>query len=102
MLDQSSGHCKVREDGLVVSKMNVNYGGKASNMRDTTIHEVGEFGAQLTVGDRQSMNFSESDRGPFWMDDAECASSKYNIEKNTNSVRQKTKIELLQDLQKKE
>ena len=57
MLDQSSGHCKVREDGLVVSKLNVNYGGKASNMRDTTIHELGEFGVQLTVGDRQSMNF---------------------------------------------
>ena len=35
------------------------------------------------------------------MDDSECASSKYDIEKNTNSVRQKTKIELLQDLQKK-
>ena len=32
LFDQSSGHCKVRGDGLVISNMNVNYGGKASIM----------------------------------------------------------------------
>ena len=51
MYDQSSGHCKKREDGLVVNNMNVNYGGKVTNMRNTVINEIGDFNGELTIGD---------------------------------------------------
>ena len=56
MLDQSSGHCKVREDGLLVNRMNVSYGGKISCMRETTVTGVGEFAATLTTGQCQKLS----------------------------------------------
>ena len=55
MFDQSSDHCKVRTDGLLVSNMNVTYGGNVNTMRDTIIKEVGESNLSLTVGGKQNM-----------------------------------------------
>lgn len=74
--DQSSGHTKMRKDGLTTSKMNVSYGGKASNMNETTIQEVGPFKGLLTIGQKQSMVFTKDDHGPFWMNEDQRLSSK--------------------------
>ena len=37
LYDQSSGHTKLREDGLAISNMNLLYGGAVPDMHDTKI-----------------------------------------------------------------
>ena len=67
LFDQSSGHTKMREDGLNINKMNVAYGGNVPQMHLTTIKELGPYPATLSVGQQQSLIFSDEDSGPFWM-----------------------------------
>ena len=55
--DQSPGHMKHREDGLLVLNMNSSFGGAATTMRDTVINEVGPFKGTLNIDDVQHMNF---------------------------------------------
>ena len=40
LFDQSSGHMKCREDGLIVNKMNSSYGGAATKIHDTVVKEI--------------------------------------------------------------
>ena len=83
LFDQSSGHCKVRDDGLVANKMNVKYGGRVRNMRDSKIKDIGEFNGTLKAGDIQNMNFKEGDEGPFWLSPMQALSKKYDVVKDT-------------------
>ena len=69
LFDRSSGHTKMRPDGLNPSNMNISYGGAVSNMRDTTVSEIGKYNSVLNVGDTQICSFDSSDVGPFWMTD---------------------------------
>jgi len=78
LCDQSSGHMKHREDGLLVLNMNSSFGGAATTMRDTVINEVGPFKGTLNIDDVQHMNFSPHDSGPFWMSSLEKLSTKYD------------------------
>ena len=55
LFDQSSGHTKMQNDGLVVSNMNVSYGSAIAKMHDSNIEEVGEYAGLLKVGDTQTM-----------------------------------------------
>ena len=45
--------CKMREDGLVVLKMNVSYGGKVNIMRDGKLKKVGVYSPKLSIGEVQ-------------------------------------------------
>ena len=101
LLDQSSGHCKVREDGLVINRMNVSYGGRLNNMRDTIVPEVGTFPSILTPGDTQTMHFKDNNIGPFWLSNEERLAQKYNVSRNTVTTRNRTKTELLMELNRK-
>ena len=48
MFDQSSGHCKKKEDGLNVNAMNKEYGGKQRKMRETEVQmELSQKNKQL-------------------------------------------------------
>ena len=57
MLDQSSGHGRMREGSLNVNLMSLKFGGKQDNLRDTTIKEIGPYHHILEIGDTQSMCF---------------------------------------------
>ncbi|KAI2509347.1 hypothetical protein MHU86_5100 [Fragilaria crotonensis] len=96
LFDHSSGHAKQRPDGLNHLRMNRSYGGKATHMRTTLIEQeegyLGSFPRTLEPGDTQSLVFSESDSGPFWLSDSqrdECRRDKrygtFNNVKLTNT-----------------
>ena len=76
LFDHSSGHSKERPDGLNQHRMNRSFGGKAvPRMRSTEIIQeegfLGPLDRTVEPGDTQSLVFSPSDTGPFWMTDAE-------------------------------
>jgi hypothetical protein len=75
LYDHSSGHAKQRPDGLNHFWMNCSYGGKATHMRTTLIEQregyLGSFPQILEHGDTQSLVFSETDSGPFWLSDSQ-------------------------------
>jgi len=79
LFDQSSGHTKMRPDGLNVANMNISYGGAVNQMRDTSVTEVGQYSSLLNVGDLQILSFVDGDNGPFWMNDAERLETKDDI-----------------------
>jgi hypothetical protein len=71
-VDHSSGHLNEQSDGLMVSAMNVRWGGKASAKRDKVI-EGGCLGPdppvlngrQLAIGSVQKMVFEDDSPPPF-------------------------------------
>lgn len=65
LFDQSSGHTKMRSDGLSISNMNISCGGALNKMRDTTVTEVGPYASTLEVGDVQRFSLVDGDNGPF-------------------------------------
>ena len=69
-------------------------------MHSTAIEEIGPFTASLTIGDTQEMTLTEANSGPFWMSDEERISSKYDIIREGNVSRSRTKVELLKDLRR--
>ena len=78
LFDQSSGHIKKRNDGLVASRLNVSYGGGSPSMHDTIVEDFGAFPSILSLGDTQQLSFQESDIGPFWMDAEARLNSKFD------------------------
>jgi len=71
LFDHSCGHDRGREDGLNVSNMSVNWGGKQRKIRSTKITQeqgfLGPHSPKLQVGDTQSMIFENEDEGPYYM-----------------------------------
>ena len=80
LFDHSCGDDKQREDGLNAENMEKGYGGKQSKLRDTKILTkvgyLGDFPSQLKEGDIQSIQLSEGDDGPFYLNAAERISKK--------------------------
>ena len=101
LFDQSSGHTKLTSDGLHVGSMNVSYGGATTSMHDTVINEVGPYESLLDIGQKQLMNFSESDEGPFWLTSENKIASKYNRSVEGSTRMKKTKTEMLIELRRK-
>ena len=91
----------MRESGLTTTKMNVNYGGAVPTMRSTTIQEVGNYQAQLSIGDTQELSFKEGDDGPFWMTPQQQLENKFDQLLGTYTEKERTKVELLVELRKK-
>jgi hypothetical protein len=71
LFDHSWGYNRGMEDGLNVSNMSVNWGGKQHKIRSTKIIQeqgfLGLHSPKLQVGDTQSMIFENEDEGPFYM-----------------------------------
>jgi hypothetical protein len=99
LFDQSSGHARKRHDSLNVVGLNGSWGGKQKKMRDTMIVDgcLGIHNSLLTIGDVQSMTFSETDEGPINMAINMRQSMKYDVVVGKKKVA-KTKSELLQEL----
>jgi hypothetical protein len=93
----SLGHAKQRPDGLNHHKMNRTFGGKATRMRNTFIEQeqgfLGNFPSILEAGDTQSLVFSDSDPGPFWLSDAKKkrAATTKDLEVSTMSICQQAR-----------
>lgn len=99
--DQSAGHTKKRKNGLAANKMNVSWGGKAPEMRETEIKELGPHNPILTIGEIQHMVFRECDPGPFYVSDDQKAATKYDVTLTNETIkRKKVKAELLVELRK--
>ena len=76
LMDQSSGHGKAAKGSIEVSKLNKFWGGSTNavrEMKDTIIKEVGTYNyndtenPQLQINDVQKLQFSPSDKGPFYL-----------------------------------
>ena len=52
LFDQSSVHTKVKEDGLLVDTVNVNYRGAVAAMHVKTVVELGTYTPILKVGEQ--------------------------------------------------
>ena len=81
--------------------MNMFWGGKQGNLRKTKIKELGPYHSILSVGDEQSMNFTEDDFGNFYLSTAEKTWRKYAITLDERKKRDRTKGEILFDLKAK-
>ena len=80
LYDQSAGHTKIRGDGLNVNCMNVAPGGVVPKMRSTIIPEIGDYPTNFKVGDEQYLSFGYSDKGPFWLNEDDRITTKYEVE----------------------
>ena len=69
----------MRDDGLLVSNMNISYGGAVNTIHDSVIKELGPFESKLKICEVQKMVFTKHDRGPFWLSSLECIKSKYEL-----------------------
>ncbi len=105
LFDHSSGHSKKRHGGLDAANMNSGFGGGQPFMRYSNIIQIdgylGPFDPTLAVGDEQSMTFSPTDVGPFWMDAAEREERRFDRPKTNAAApqpRNKSKKDLAVEL----
>ncbi len=100
--DHSSGHDRLRPDGLNVNEMNKYFGGVTNyKMRASTIADrtyLGPHTSTLSVGDIQHMQFRDGDEGPFWMTVQQREQSKNDHESDEIQVKKYTKKELIDQL----
>jgi hypothetical protein len=98
LFDHSSGHAKQRPDGLNHFRMNRSYGGKATHMQTTLIEQeeghLGSFPRILEPGDTQSLVFSETDSGPFWLLDSQKDECRHDKRSGTFNDVKLTSIEM--------
>ena len=78
LMDQSSGHGKMRDGALKANSMSVRYGGKQGKLRKTKIKEVDTYWRILNIGDEQLMVFGDNDVGPFYLTTEDQICRKYN------------------------
>ena len=102
--DHSSGHDRLRPDGLNVNQMNKMFGGTQSQMRDTKILDdtyLGPFEhpTKLKIGDTQKMTFDVNDNGPFWMSDQERVDNKFDCELEKDERKKYTRAQLIEMIQ---
>ena len=105
MFDASSGHRKKRENGLDVSNMNKEYGGKQSNIRNSLIAAehgyLGPYSPRLEQGDTQKMTFDTNDEGPFYLSEKERDEKRDDKVEHQHIETDKTKTDLIEELTRK-
>jgi hypothetical protein len=106
LFDHSRGDDRQREDGLNVENMSKGYGGKQSKLHPSLIKQVdgylGPFNRKLNEGDVQTMVFSVTDDGPFWMEALEREEKRKDVVISNKFVKRKyTKEDLIRKMQEK-
>ena len=90
MLDQSSGHRRMREGLLDVNLMSMKLRGKQDKMREMAIKEIRPHQYSLKVRDTQSMYFKESNDGPIYLPADNSLRRKYDTTKGEKKIVSKT------------
>ena len=98
LLDQSSGHGKMRKGTLNVNNMRLKNGGKQEKMRNTKIKEIGPYPAIFKNGDDQRMVFCEDDEGPFNLSFNHLEDRRFDGPKGGKKIATKLKKELKKEL----
>ena len=83
--------------------MNKEYAGAQPQMRNTRIESaegyLGPYSPTLSVGDYQSMVFTDGDDGPFWLSPELRLKKKHDKDTGETKEGDKTKAELAKDLE---
>ena len=105
LFDHSCGHDRMPDDALRVDGMNKGYGGEQNIMKESIIKSVNGYlgphdhDRKLKVGDVQSMVFSPSDDGPYWMTPEEQQQTRKDHHGTTVTTKEYTKPQLIRMLQ---
>ena len=69
LFDHSQGHARKKDGALDASSMSRSYGGVQPKIQSSQITDgcLGPFNPSLRTGDVQSMVYSETDAGPWWI-----------------------------------
>ena len=102
LMDQSSGHGRMRDGSLNINTMNKKWGGKQKTLRKSVLEDVGPFPQRIyNVGDVQEFNFVDEDIGPFDMNGEEQIMRKYDRPTGVSKIVEKNKKELIDLLKEK-
>ena len=96
--DHSSGHDRLRPDGLNSNGLNVYYGGEQQNMRKSEIKDdtyLGPFPSQLSIGDTHSFQFEITDEGPFHFSREERVQRRFDYETGEKEIKNYTRAQLI-------
>ena len=104
--DHSSGHDRLRPDGLNVKQMNKTFGGNQQKMRNSTIKDATYLGPfehaqKLMIGDEQCMSYKDTDTGPFYLSEKEKEEMKYDVTLEETETRTLTRMQLIIKIQEK-
>jgi hypothetical protein len=105
IFDQSSGHTAKRSNALNAATMNVNFGGKAANMRSTVLtkKDIGPYQHVLKAGDTQHLQFPNAEDcegrdGPFTMDIPTRLAHKLDCPEPVTQEKERTLKEIKEEL----
>ena len=99
--DHSSGHDRLRPDGLNSNGLNKYYGGGQQKMRKSNIKDktyLGPFPSQLSIGDTQSFQFEATDEGPFHLSDEERMQRRFDFETGEKEIKNYTRSTLIKKI----
>ena len=99
--DHSSGHDRLRPDGLNSNGLNKYYGGGQQKMRKSNIKDktyLGPFPSQLSIGDTQSFQFEATDEGPFHLSDEERMQRRFDFETGKKEIKNYTRSTLIKKI----
>ena len=75
--------------------MHVDYGGSVASMHEITVGEIGPYPSMLKVSEQQSMLFTDSCKGLFWLKDMDEVLSRVDVSHDRSQAKDKTKARLL-------
>ena len=104
--DHSSGHDKLRPNGLNYNGLNVKHGGGQHVMRNSKIESTAYLGSfehpnKLQVGQVQSMQYQQDDTGSFYLNRAFRQELKYDQETDEDEMKKFTRAELIDKIRQK-
>ena len=104
--DHSSGHDKMRPNGLNSNNMNKYFGGEQNKMRKSEIKNESYLGpyshdSKLKVGETQSMQYEATDNGPFYLSQEKRLEQMYDRELNEIEKKKYTRAQLIDMIKEK-
>ena len=102
LMDQSSGHGRMRDAALNANNMSIRFGGKQGMLRKTRLRDIGPYQKILSIGNKQSMIFEDGDQGPFYLKLEDQVCRKYDQFKGRMKIIKKTKRQLMDELKTRE
>ena len=107
LFDHSNGHDRLQPDGLNLNRVSVKFGGKQPKMRTSKLTSSTFFGphhttsSALQLGDSQTMQFSEIDIGPCYLNDKEREERRNDYDTGKVRVKDVLKSNLVKELKRR-